>query len=158
MITIQKQEYQFEVDVEKTKEYYQVHALCECDACKNFYAQIQGQFPVLEEFLTEFGVDVAKPDEAMSVDSEQSFDYIQVDYTVCGKIIAMGEYEIDLQDKQLLNIVVTDGFASPNEQTGEYFTLSVYNINLPWVLDKPFPEPIKIEPIKKMKRLFRKII
>ncbi|MBQ7828258.1 MAG: hypothetical protein IJ386_08345, partial [Clostridia bacterium] len=108
MNRIQKYEYVFEVDIEKTIEYYKTHSLCECDCCKNFYAQIGGKFPKLEYFLSDFGVDIAKPDECMSVDLENTIQYIGVDYTVCGKVSTMREYEIDIQDNQFFNLVITD--------------------------------------------------
>ncbi len=140
MVTIRKDEYVFEVDIEKTKEYYKTHSLCECDYCKNLHTQIKGKFPKLESFLAEFGVDIAKPDETMPSEMDNSINYISVDYTVCGKVITMGKYEIDIHDNLFFNIVITDGFASPNQQTGDYFSISVYNIQLPWVLDKPLHE------------------
>ncbi len=146
MTIIQKDEYVFEVDVEKTKNYYKAHSLCNCDYCKNYYAQIKGKFPKLEAFLSEFGIDIEKPDEIMSVESDDKIDYINIDYTVNGKITAMGQYEIDIQDELFLSLVITDGYASPNEQTSDYFTISVYNIQLPWILDKLFPLSIHFEP------------
>ena len=64
-------------------------------------------------------------------------DYINVDYTVCGSIKSMGQHEIDIHDNLSLSVIITEGFACPNEQTGEYFTISVTNIKLPRVLGKP---------------------
>jgi hypothetical protein len=143
MTIVQKDGYVFEVDIEKTIDYYKSHSLCGCDCCENFYAQINGKFPKLESFLSRLGVDISKPDEAMSVELDHTIQYISVDYTVCGKIILMGQYEIDIQDNPFISLVIIDGFASPNEQTSEYFTISLNNIELPWVLDKPFPKPIQ---------------
>ena len=136
MITIQKEGYVFEVDIEETVDYYKTHSLCECDYCNNLYTQIKGKFPKLESFLAEFGVDIAKPDETMPVEMDNLINYISVDYTVCGKVAAMGQYEIDIHDNLFFNVVITDGFASPNQQTGDYFTISVCNIELPWVLKR----------------------
>jgi len=68
MTTIQKDEYVFSVDVEKTKEYYKTHTLCDCVCCRNYYAQIKDKLPKLNAFLSEFGVDISKPDEAMSAE------------------------------------------------------------------------------------------
>ena len=157
MATIQKDEYVFEVDVEKTIAYYKTHSLCECEYCENFYAQMKGKFPNLEAFLSDFGVDISKPGEAMSVELDNTIQYIGIDYTVCGKVTVMGQYEIDIQDSQFFSIVITDGFASPNEQNGEYFTISINNIfELPWVLEKPFPKPIQSNVTQKAKGFFRK--
>ena len=158
MTTIQKDGYVFEVDIEKTLDYYKTHSLCKCGCCENFYAQIKGKFPKLESFLSEFGVDIAKPDEATSIELDNTIQYIGVDYTVCGKVATMEQYEIDIQDSLFFNLVINNGFVSPNEQTGDYFTISVINVfELPWVLNKPFPKPIQLNETGKIKGFFKKI-
>ena len=43
MTTIQKNEYVFSVDVEKTQEYYKTHSICDCVCCRNYYAQIKNK-------------------------------------------------------------------------------------------------------------------
>lgn len=73
----------------------------------------------------------------------ECIDYISVDYTVCGKVDTTGERDIEVYDNGALSIIITNGFASPNEQTGDYFTISVTQIKLPRVLDEPFPEYTK---------------
>lgn len=158
MIQIEKDNYKFYVDIEKTKEYYNTHSLCDCVCCRNYYKQIEQELPKLKEFLDDFGVDISKPDEIMSVENEGFIDYLNVDYTVCGNVINMSEYEIDIYDNLFLNVVVTEGFASPNEQKGEYFTLSVTNIRLPWVLDVPIPTTIKLKPKNAAKNVFVKFL
>lgn len=158
MVLIEKNDYKFSVDIEKTKEYYNTHSLCDCVCCRNYYKQIEQELPKLKEFLDNFGVDIAKPDEIMSVENEGYIDYINIDYTVCGNVINMSEFEIDIYDNQFLNVIVTEGFASPNEQTGEYFTLSVTNIRLPWVLDVPFPTTIKSKLKNEPKNTFMKVL
>ncbi len=158
MIQIEKDNYKFSVDIEKTKEYYNTHSLCDCVCCRNYYKQIEQELPKLKEFLDSFGVDISKPDEIMSVENEGFIDYLNVDYTVCGNVINMSEYEIDIYDKLFINVIVTEGFASPNEQTDEYFTLSVTNIRLPWVLDVPFPTPIQLKVKKEPKNNFIRIL
>lgn len=156
MTKIQKDEYIFSVDIEKTQEYYKTHSICNCVCCRNYYAQVKKRLPKLNNFLSEFGVDITKPDEIMSVEMDHYIDYINVDYTVCGKIQSMGEYEIDLYDDLFLSIIITDGYASPNEQSGEYFTISVMQIQLPWVLDEPFPKPTEKKKLKRFLKLFNK--
>lgn len=157
MTTIKKDEYVFSVDIEKSKKYYETHSLCECAFCRNYYAQIKNLFPKLNKFLSEFGADISKPDEISSVETNDSINYINVDYTVCGSIEAIGQYEIDIYDNLFLSVVVTDGFACPNEQTGKYFTLSVMNIDLPWVLDEPFPKSATEKMSLKIKNIFQKL-
>lgn len=63
MTTIQKDEYVFSVEVEKTQEYYKTHSVCDCVCCRNYCVQIKNKFPKLNAFLSEFGVDISKPDE-----------------------------------------------------------------------------------------------
>ena len=159
MTTIQKDEYIFEVDIEKTIDYYKTHSLCKCECCENFYAQIKGKFPKLESLLADFGVDITKPDECMSIELDDKIQYVGIDYTVCGKVSTMGEYEIDVHDNRFFSLVITDGFASPNEQTGDYFTISINTVfEFPWVLEKPFPVPIHQKAKSKAKGIFFKKI
>lgn len=159
MTTIHKNDFVFNVDIEKTKEYYETHSLCDCVCCKNYYAQIKEKLPKLTEFLEEFGADISKPDEAISVEMEDYIDYLNVDYTICGNIQTIGKSEIIINDSLVLNLEMIDGFSSPNEQAGEYFTISVLNIKLPWVLDEPFPQktPFNERENTKQKNFLRKI-
>lgn len=155
MTTIKKDGYVFSVDIDKTKEYYRTHSLCACACCRNFNAQAKEKFPALDAFLRRFGVDIARPDEACSVEEGGVIDYLSVDYTVCGRIETMGEYEIDVYDGPVpASIIATNGFSSPNEQSGEYFTLSVMNLRLPFRLDEPLPGAA---PVKTKKNILRKI-
>lgn len=145
MTAIQRDGYRFSVDIQRARAYSKAHALCDCPCCRNYYAQVRDRLPKLAGFLDEFGVDIARPDEAMSVEMDDFIDYIEVDYTVCGSVEAMGQCDIGLHDALPLNIVICDGFVSPNEQTGDYFTISITGIQLPWVLDEPFPKPYMVK-------------
>lgn len=131
MSIIKKDGYVFDVDIEKTENYYKSHSLCECDYCKNFYEQIKGKFPKLEAFLSDLGIDISKPDEISPLESGDIIEYLIVDYTVCGKIATMAEHKIYIEDDILFRLRITDGYASPNEQTADYFTISVHNLELP---------------------------
>lgn len=157
MTTIKNGVYVFSVDTEKTKKYYETNSLCDCVCCRNYYAQIKNKLPKLNDFLCEFGVDISKPDEIMSLEMDDYIDYINVDYTVCGSIESIGQDEINICDNLFLSIDVTDGFVSPNGQTEKYFTLSVMKIKLPWVLDEPFPKPITEKAAVKAKNILYKI-
>ena len=128
----------FLIDIEKTREYYRGHSLCNCADCRNYYAQIKAQMPELDAFLESFGVDIERPDECISIETDSAINYINVDYTVCGRTDGFDEAEIKIPSKPLPAIVASNGFCSPNEQTGTYFTLSIMDISLPWVLDEPF--------------------
>ena len=141
MTIIERNGYRFRVDLPATRAYYESHSLCDCSCCRNLYAGIKKRFPKLDAFLRDFGVDVARPDEASSSEESASIEYFEVDYTVCGRVEAMGENEFDLAEAIPVSVAVRDGFVAPNEQTGEYFTLSVYGIRLPWLLDELVPQP-----------------
>lgn len=152
------QDWVFAVDVEKTRAYYRSHSLCECAYCRNFYEQIPGKYPELEEFLRKFGVDAAAPDEILSVEpAPGSVEYLNVNYTVCGRIPVIdareelpapirrrnGKRETPpisarppqkqwrLGEDSPLRVAFSGGFVCPNEQTGAYFTISVTGIHLP---------------------------
>ena len=158
MVKIEKGGYIFSVDIERTIEYYNTHSLCDCACCRNFYAQVEKTLPKLKEFLDCFGVDITKPDEISSIETDNCIDYLSVDYTVCGEILNSSEYEIDIYDNLFLSIVVSEGFVSPNEQSGPYFTLSVTQIKLPWVLNEPIPTPIKVVKQNKLSKFFSKFL
>ena len=53
--------------------------------------------------------------------------------------------EIDIYDNLFLSIIASDDTAPPNEQTGDYFTFSVMQIRLPWILNEPFPDSVASE-------------
>lgn len=157
METIKKEDYTFAADIEKTREYYKTNSLCDCSCCRNYYAQIKNKFPKLSDFLSDFGIDISKPDEITSIETDSEINYMSIDYTVCGSIEKAGQNEIELYDNLPLKIIVTDGFVSPNGQHGEYFTISVEGIELPWFLNEPFPKPITKSPKFKHINLLRKI-
>lgn len=158
MTMIQKDGYVFSVDTRRTEEYYRTHALCTCACCRNYYAQAKEKLPELAAFLGEFGADIARPDEVWSIERDSSVVYISADYTICGTVKVMGTGDIALGGEQRLSAAVTDGFVSPNEQTGPYFTLSLAaELTLPWVLDEPHPRQSAEEALPKPKGIWAKL-
>lgn len=150
--------YVLDVDVEATKAYSLEHSLCECNEDRNFYAQARETFPKLTAFLAELGIMIERPDEIGSFPLENVIDYHFVAYTVVGEVIEAGKYEIDLFDGNLfLNIVINDWYVPNEQKTTKYFTVTVYNIRLPWILDEPFPieELSKPSIFSKIKGLFK---
>jgi len=138
---IRRHGYVLDVDVQSTAKYSREHALCSCDEDRNLYAQIAEKFPKLKEFLAELGLLIERPDETSSCAVEDYIDYHFVSYTVIGKILESDQYEIDMVDGGLSLNIVIDNWYVPNEQkTDQYFTVTVYGIDLPWVLDESFPE------------------
>ena len=155
---IQKQDCKMDIDLEQTREYYASHSICDCPCCRNYYAQVKNRFRLLDIFLLELGVSIDRPDEMGCVEADNEIQYIFASYTVCGKILELDKYEIDLNDGGLfLSIVIGDHFI-PNEQKADYFVVTVYNIVLPWVLSEPFPKavPTKKRFIDKIKAIFSK--
>ena len=130
-----------DIDFEATGQYYREHTLCDCPECRNFYAQAREKFPKLTAFLAELGVDIQRPDEIGSLAMGDEVDYHFAAYTVNGRILEHDGSEIDIQDREALLRVVIDNSYFPNEQkVDDYFTVTVYGVRLPWVLDEPFPE------------------
>lgn len=125
-------------DTEKTRRYYQTHFLCDCGHCRNYYPQVRGRYPKLAKFLKELGADIARPDEIMTGLCADGIVHYDACYTVCSTAKAepgtLGMREGDVH----LELTVQDGFFCPNEQEGDYFSIMVWGIQLPWVLDEPF--------------------
>ncbi len=158
---ILKDGYVLDVDVEGTLEYSKEHSLCDCNEDRNLYAQIQGKFPKLSAFLAELGLLIDRPDETGSCAVNDYIDYHFISYTVIGNILESDKYEIDMFDGGLFLNIVIDNWYIPNEQKADsYFTVTVYGVNLPWVLDEPFPENAKPKKVTslldRIKKLFRR--
>lgn len=138
---IQKNGYLLDVDIEATHKYSKEHSLCNCDEDRNLYAQVRSKFPELKTFLAELGLLIDRPDETASCAMDDYINYHFVSYTVIGDILESDKYEIDMFDGGLFLNIVIDNWYVPNKQkTNRYFTVTVYGIDLPWVLDEPFPE------------------
>ena len=154
MHVIKKNDFVFCVDIEKTKEYYLSNSVCECLGCRNLCAQIKTLSNNLTEFLSEFGVDICRPDEAADVEMENYIDYLFVGYTVTGYIETEGTFETDIEN---FHIKISKGDTPydwfPNEQKEPCFFISITGISLPWVLDEPFPHSERL--IDKIKSLFK---
>ena len=158
---IRKNGYTLDVDVEDTLKYSKEHVLCDCDEDRNLYAQIADKFPKLKDFLAELGLLIERPDETGSCAVEDYIDYHFVSYTAIGKILESDKYEIDIFDGGLFLNIVIDNWHVPNEQiTDECFTVTIYGIVLPWVLDEPFPENCtsgkRNSFLKRIKKLFHR--
>lgn len=138
---VRKNGYVLDVNVEDTLKYSKEHELCSCDEDRNLYVQIREKLPELTVFLAELGLLIERPDETGSCAVDDYIDYHFVSYTVIGNILESDKYEIDMFDGGMYLNIVIDKWYVPNEQkTDRYFTVTVYGIDLPWVLDEPFPE------------------
>ena len=155
MERIEKDNFVFCVDIEKTKAYYRSNSLCACPGCRNLYAQIKTLSDELTVFLAEFGVDICRPDESADMEMKDYIDYLFVGYTVTGRMESAGVYETDIAD---FHIKISRGDTPhdwfPNEQKEPCFFIAVTGITLPWVLDEPFPHKEKY--MDKVKSFFKK--
>ncbi len=151
-------EYVLDVDTEATNEYSKSHALCDCCYDRNFNLQARDVYPKLAEFLSQFGLMIERPDETSSDARNEEIFYHFVGYTVIGKIINAGKYEIDIFDENRVSSVVFNNWYIPNEQKADsLFTVTVYNMRLPWALNEPFPEkPTRRSMLTKFKSLFKR--
>ena len=134
MITkIAKEDYLFAVDRDKTSRYYASYSRCECEGCKNFYRQIRGRFPKLEEFLREFGINISKPEEMLWLDDDAHVEYTPY-YTVAGNIEKIGSRRI-CYDGLDLKFYPSENqeISIPTERTEPYFVIAVFGIVLPWL-------------------------
>ena len=151
MAIIEKEHMLFEVDLDATKEYYQVRTPIAGPAMRNFEEQVCEAAPLLKEYLEEFGVDLRKPDELCWYwkDAKNTIHY-NVAYTVTGEIIKSAQHqtgkslktvqnEVILLDKSKIHLVLEDAYI-PNEQTKGYFGFTAYNIEMPWVVDEEYSE------------------
>ena len=159
MSIIKKEDYVFDVDIERTKEYYLTRTLCDCNECQNYYRQAENTFLKIKDFLSDFGIDISRPDEICSTYDKGQVEYYAVAYTAIGECIQCGEFEFDIEDNGLfLNIVINKTPVYPNEQEDrQCFEIVIYNIRLPWVLEEPHEEEkAKRSFLSKIKNLFSK--
>ena len=130
----------FEVDIEKTKQYYQTHSLCDCAGCRNYYAQVVKNLPCCKDFLSKFGVDIERPDEIGWVDLENNtISYLFVSYTVVGEIILQRKENIEIKENEKIYNITIDNEYIPNEQKEKYFVITISNFFFPWKLKEKFP-------------------
>ena len=157
-VVIEADGYKLDVDIEKTIDYYKTNTLCMCPECRNFYIQAKESFPLLTQFLSQFGVDITRPDELSANEFDGNIDYHFVAFTVAGEILQSSKYEIDITDNgHFLNIVIDNTYVPNEQQSNKCFTVTVFNIQLPWVLKEPYPNKIKrTSLLNKVKTLFTK--
>ena len=125
-----------------TRGYYQTHTVCDCCDDRNYQQFVKDRFPGLDRFLSQFGVDISRPDETASVylDDRDAIQYLFAAYTVVGRITAPGRGTLALDGGETPVEVSICNDYYPNEQTGEYFTIVATGIVLPWLLDGEYPD------------------
>ena len=160
---IEIDDWKFDVDRDYTRRYNQAIEQCQCPYDRNYYAAVDQVFPELRSFLARFAVDVVRPEEIFSVEQEEDpVDYISW-YTVKGKILRLGGYEIDIGPIHILpqqrNEVSLPNPDCDKDDPDSWFVLSVMDIALPWVLDEPMPKglpPVKAWLVRLLDRVFKR--
>ena len=125
----------FDVDLDRTRAYYQSNTLCTCSYCRHYREIVCQRYPKLTELLERFGVDAARPDEAESYEQDGVIEYAAVHYTVNGSILAGSKEETRLEDTETLRLVFEPGGKEaeayyPNEQEEPYFYITVWGVKL----------------------------
>ena len=103
---------------------------------KNHFDDIKKYANIIENRLDDSGFTIENAikenTQILELAKKHKANYILID----------DKYEIDINDGGLfLNIVIGDYYI-PNEQKTDYFVVTIYNINLPWVLNEPFPTSV----------------
>lgn len=122
----------FEVDEERTRDYYGIITLCECELCRTYYGRVQGLYPKTEELLSRFSLDIAKPDELFPTELENETQYGAA-FTVCGRIVSLASPDIELREKQgtvPINFIKKEEVLFPHKQEKDFFGIEIFNINI----------------------------
>lgn len=155
MTNIKYGDWNFDVDVESTAQYYKdYNDLCDCAMCRNFYLNVPKIPTDIKAFLEQFGIDVGKPIEQWSVTADKQEKIVDnvLYYAVNGTAESLEGYEIDFGP---INIVVQapkpDDVVkcpehSPNTEIAEpYFVFELFNVWTPWLvgddINECYPEP-----------------
>lgn len=119
-------------DKEKTKD-YEINSCdpCDCQGCRNYFLNIQSSTQLCD-FLMEFGINPALPDEVIYFsleDKKNSPISYDVYYGICGEIlgeeVTLEKYDVTISFKKGVNIL--------KETSGDYFWL-VINKSYPYIL------------------------
>ena len=120
------------MDIEKTKEYYaqlDYCDLCQCDDCKNYVKEIKKSYPLIDDYLAKFGVDITKPFETAPIDfDEKTIMYITTQYVV------MGTSE-DFENTKINNVEIGITQNHPMSNITEpHFIIEIYPVYLKRVM------------------------
>ena len=121
----------FSVDRERTRRYYTANEVCDCTYCQLFQRRVRAAYPELAAYLERFGVELDRPDETGPIELEDRILYFFAGYTVCGSILQPPAEETVTAGGKPLRIEFEEGFQFPNNQEGEYFSITVCDLALP---------------------------
>ena len=131
-------DWKFDVDVERTMARSALEAAehCTCGYCRNFYETVDEENPELRYFLAEFGVDIEAPDVLYPYDIDEEMCY-EGEYVVLGRILKQGSGPIHVCGACILPTAL-----SKHSVEQPHFLLSLYELELPWVLDEPLDDVV----------------
>lgn len=126
--------WKFQIYDVTTRKYYarEVADHCTCATCRNFYQTVDRVYPELRPFLAHFGVHVEAP-ESMSAPIQTICDCY---YSVCGKILEVGEEPISIGNT-VVYPQTCEEVRVDTDMDEPYFFLYISPLNVPWVLDEP---------------------
>ncbi len=118
-----------QINLEKTKEYYKNDIPCDCLDCRNFYLQIETQYPHLCEYFNRIGVNPRKPLELVPINEGNQLIYLECMYVIIG----------ECQENEIIEIdgikITKQNVGHPLADTKEaYFVVSFGPITLPNLL------------------------
>ena len=123
------------IDIKKTKEYYNsisVNDLCDCNYCKNYYAQIKSIYPLVSDYLASMGVDIEKPFETspLEIDENGILEYCACQYIVFGNCQTTFSHQIG-------NVEFHLATSYPSiDINDEFFVLEFYPVRLKWIISE----------------------
>lgn len=131
-------DWQFDIDMERTMAYSAAEAAehCDCAYCRNFYAVVDRDCPELRPFLAQFGLDVEAPEELECFDAQGWVRYVG-SYAVFGRIQRFGKRPFVVGSGEILPALNADfDLGEPS------FILTLDGLEILWSLDEPFEEVV----------------
>lgn len=105
---------------------------CTCGYCRNYYAAIDGAYPALRRFLSDFGIHVEGPDELCPFEAT----IYEASYIVNGSILHSSQEKIFI-DSVPVRVLSSMEADMDTIRPEPYFVLVIGLIELPWLLDEP---------------------
>lgn len=104
------------IDKEKNLEFYKSFTPCNCISCKNFCMQIKAVCKELSDYFSQLNIDIEKPYELVSLESDATTEYFSCQYLVFGE--CSDNFEIKLGNitlrKEIQGHPSTDAYEKPN--------------------------------------------
>lgn len=133
---LQNENYKLDVNINETKDYYKSNEICDCLPCQNYYAQVKENFKVVDKFLSELGVNIFRPDSTSWIEDGNMIKYLDITYTICGKILEKSGYNFIINDSKSIPIMITNKFVPNNHKNKNWFCVSISDITLPFIIFK----------------------